>query len=216
MIEIDDAGSGSLIGGTCIGFFNTDSGHYTYEIIPLEFYKSEQFKTKKYLEYVVKIAKKVFTQYDVNTSTPIKVCRGYMFDDLRRWLTNNDYTWENTQITGILQGRIEKTFEEYAVSLGFPYHYIKYTKYPFHFHKILRWVYADFENRSKLCKTGWKSWQKYGSLPVTTSIGYMDEEIQYHCLKCGKVINPYKKVKILKYTSNAPNTIYLHARCKSR
>jgi hypothetical protein len=216
MIQIDDAGSGSLIGGTCIGIYNTENNNYFFDIIPLCLYNEDNHNKKEYLDYVVSIVKDALKRFKVSKSTVIQVCRGYMFDKLRLWLTNNNYNWESVQIAGALQDLVEDSFSQYAISLGFPYQYIKYTKYPFHFHKILRWVYADFDNRSKLCKTGWNSWKKYGRLEITTTINYLPSDTKYHCLKCGRLLNPKFKVRILTYTSNAPNTIYLHLRCKSR
>jgi len=86
------------------------------------------------------------------------------------------------------------------------------TKYPLHFHRILRWVYADYDDRTALCKTGWKSWKKYGNLNVK-----MQEDVLYKshyiCLKCGKEIEKASRVKRLEYYSNCQNTIYLHNRC---
>lgn len=213
MIQIDDAGSGSLIGGTCIGIYDTENDLYDYGIIPLGLYNCENFKSKKYLDHAVDIIKSIFNKYEIDNSKPVEVCRGYMFDKLRIWLDQNKFSWNSTQITGPLQDKVEKTFEDYTISLGFPEKFIKYTKFPFHFHKILRWVYADYHSRSALCKTGWKSWQKYSSLSIEIEINFMKEGIPYHCLKCGKVINPKRRAKILKYTSNAPNIIYLHKSC---
>lgn len=135
-----------------------------------------------------------------------------MFDRLRPWLDQNCYHWKSTQITGTLQDNVEKTFERYTVSLGFPKQYITYTKYPFHFHRILRWVYADYDNRVKLCKVGWKSWEKYGGLPVEITYETMPDKA-YNCLKCGNILEPNSNVKVLKYMSNKLNTIYLHEDC---
>lgn len=214
LIQIDDAGSGSLIGGTCIGIYDTKKDNYYCEIIPIELYNSENYNKKFYLDYVIEIVKRAFEAFKINNLTRIEVCQGYMFEKLRKWLDDNGYKWENTKITGILQEKVESSFENYAISLGFPYQYIKYTKYPFHFHRILKWVYADYENRSKLCKTGWKSWQKYGNLPLDITIDYINDDNEYHCLKCGKKLNPNRKVKIIKYTSNLPNVIYVHQNCQ--
>ena len=36
MIQIDDAGSGSFVGGTCIGFYRPETNEYFFEIIPVE------------------------------------------------------------------------------------------------------------------------------------------------------------------------------------
>lgn len=213
MIQIDDSGSGSLIGGTCIGVLDTENNKYYYDIIPIELFNYENFKNKLYLDYVINIIKDAFDYLNVDTYSKIMVCRGYMFDKLRVYLKSNGYNWESSKISDPLQNNIERSFEDYTISLGFPYKYIKYTKYPFHFHKILRWVYSDYNNRKHLCKTGWKSWQKYCNLPLEYKIDFIYCHNKYHCLKCGKIINFNKKVTIIKYTSNAPNIIYLHEEC---
>ncbi len=79
-------------------------------------------------------------------------------------------------------------------------------------HRILKWVYADYENRVPLCKTGWKSWSKYSDLKVET---YYDKVMKsnYTCLKCGKRMNNNSTVKVLKFIINKPNYVYLHKHC---
>ena len=37
MIQIDDSGSGSLIGGTCIGAIRVETGDYAYDFIPTQY-----------------------------------------------------------------------------------------------------------------------------------------------------------------------------------
>ncbi|RKD27699.1 hypothetical protein SAMN02745883_00066 [Caminicella sporogenes DSM 14501] len=212
MILIDDSGSGSLIGGTIIGIMRTESGEFLYDVIPLEYYSPSLFKKKSYLDKVVDIVSNLFNKLDVRQNENIFVCRGYMFDKLRIWLKNNHYNFTNTKIEEPLQSKIEKTFENYAINLGFPKRYISYTKYPFHFHRILCWVYADYENRVKLCKTGWKSWQKYGNLPINISYQKINKS-KYICLKCNRRINDNSYVKIIEFTSIRPQKIYLHSSC---
>jgi hypothetical protein len=213
LIQIDDAGSGSLIGGTCIGIIRVETGEYLYEFIPIKFYSKEYFSKKLYLDYVITIINRLFKTINVEKTENIKVCRGYMFDKLRKWLKEHNYNYESTKITDPLQTKIESTFEEYAISLGLPKEFISYTKYPFHFHRILKWVYADFDNRKKLCKTGWKSWKKYENLKISYEHDFLAKS-NYICLKCGRPIKNNSKVMKLKYTSNRPTTIYIHDRCK--
>lgn len=212
MIQIDDAGSGSLLGGTVIGITRVETHEYAFEIIPLDYYRNSSFENKEYINYVVTIIKKLFKDLDVTHEEKIEVCRGYMFDKLKIWLEENDYNYICTQINDPLQSLVEKTFENYAISLGLPESFITYTKYPFHFHRILKWVYADYENRSPLCKTGWKSWQKYGNLPIE-----IDEEkvknINLVCFKCNTIIPKNSMAKVKKYRSNRPNKIFLHSNC---
>jgi hypothetical protein len=212
MIQIDDAGSGSLLGGTCIGIMRVETEEYHFDIVPLEFYNPDNFKNKKYQDCVIDIVKVAFEKVQVDKDEPIQVCRGYMFDKLKKWFKSKDYNWESTKIEDPLQTIVEKTFERYTVSLGLPLQYIRYTKHPFHFHRILKWVYADYENRKNLCKTGWSSWQKYGNLTREIQWGKV-EKPNFYCLKCGNKIPTGSNVKIIKYISNKVNKIYLHEYC---
>lgn len=212
MIQIDDAGSGSFVGGTCIGLYRPETNEYYFDIIPVKLYNSENFKKKLYLDEVVNIVSTAFHQLNVSRNETIEICRGYMFEKLKIWLDENNYTWYRTQITGDLQYIVEKNFELYAIELGLHEHYIKYTRYPFHFHKLLRWVYADFENRIGLCKVGWKCWEKIkGKQP---EIVYETVDMpNLFCLKCGRDIKLKSIAKVLRYVSNKENYVYLHTNC---
>lgn len=212
MIQIDDAGSGSLIGGTCIGLYWPKHNQFKYDFVPLDCYTAGNFKNKDYQIYVVKIISKFFEELSVPENEPIELCQGYIFDILREYLTSKNRPWKSVKIEGVLQEKIEKTFADYSVSLGLPQSYISYTKYPFHFHKLLRWVYADYDNRKQLCKTGWKSWQKYGNLPIQISNGNM-RTAGYFCLKCGKKIKARSPIKTLEFISNKKNILYIHQNC---
>jgi hypothetical protein len=212
MIQIDDAGSGSLVGGTCIGLFWLERNLYKCDFVPLDCYNPENFKNKLYQVYVVEIISRFFKELSVPEDEPIQLCQGYIFDALRDHLTFKNLTWKSVKIEGVLQEKVEKTFADYSVSLGLPQSYISYTKYPFHFHKLLRWVYADYDHRKILCKTGWKSWQKYGNLPILISNGNINTS-GYFCLKCGKKIKARSPIKILEFFSNKKNILYIHQYC---
>jgi hypothetical protein len=212
MLQIDDAGSGSFVGGTCIGIYRPETNDYYFDIIPVELYSRECFKKKLYLDEVVKIISHGIKSFGISKGETVEICRGYMFERLKQWLDGEGYTWYCTQITGRAQEVVEKNFELYTQRLGLPEKYIKNTKYPFHFHKLLRWVYADFDNRIKLCKVGWKSWQKLEGIRPEVAWGTM-RACGLCCLKCGKPIKQGGDIKILKYTSNRDNYVYMHAGC---
>ncbi|QUH26351.1 hypothetical protein [Serpentinicella alkaliphila] len=212
MIQIDDAGSGSLLGGTIIGVLRVETKEFHYDIIPLNLYHEESFVNKEYLNYVVNIVDKIFQNLKVQKYEEIQVCRGYMFDKLKQWFDQNNYRYISTEIKDPLQTKIEKAFEEYTISLGLPESFIVYTKYPFHFHRILKWVYADYENRHHLCKKGWKSWKKYSNL----QIDHTQETIKSKnlvCLKCNNPIEQNSNALVKVYESNRINKIYLHDYC---
>ncbi len=212
MIQIDDAGSGSLIGGTCIGAIRKETNEFRYDIIPIELYKGSSFAEKKYLDYVVTIVSNLLKELNVHKNEEIHVCRGYMFDNLRKWLSEERYNYTSCKIDEPLQTIIEETFENYCLGLGLYRDYIRFNKYPFHFHTILKWVYADYENRKELCKTGWKSWKKYGSLQTSIDEGMVHKD-NIICLKCGRLIEKKTKAKIITYTSNRKTTLLLHEDC---
>jgi hypothetical protein len=212
MIQIDDAGSGSLIGGTCIAALRTETGDFYNEIIPVNLFNKENFKDKSYIYYTTEIIARAIKNLEISKDEPICICQGYIFEDARSYLKKNDYNFSKGKIVDPLQTLVEKTFEEYTISLGLPREFISYTKFPFHLHRILRWVYADYNKRVPLCKTGWKSWNKYCSLPTQT---YYDKIMRsnYTCLKCGQKINDNSSVKVMRFIIDKPNYVYLHKHC---
>jgi len=212
MIQIDDAGSGSFVGGTCIGVYRPETNEYFFEIIPVELYNKENFKNKYYLDEVVNIVSDAFKAMNVNQTETIEICRGYMFEKLRKWLDEQSFCWYRTQISGRIQDVVEKNYMLYTVKLGVPKAYIQYTKYPFHFHKLLRWVFADFDNRINICKTGWKSWGKYENIKPILSHDIM-KQANIYCLKCGKRIKKGSCIRVLSFTSIREQFIYLHEDC---
>jgi hypothetical protein len=215
MIQIDDSGSGSFVGGTCIGIYRPETNEYYFDIIPVELYDTDNFAKKNYLDEVVNIVDAAFRILKPSKGEMIEICRGYMFDRLKEWLTANDYRWYSTQITGRVQEIVEKCFELYTERLGLPGHYIKYTRYPFHFHKLLRWVYADFDNRIKLCKVGWKCWQKLAGLVPDISEACICSS-SFICMKCGRHIKPGSEIRVIHFVSNRENYVYLHKECRTR
>lgn len=212
MVQIDDAGSGSFVGGTCIGVYRPENNEYYFDIIPVELYNKKNFKKKLYLDSVVDIVQYAFNAMNVLPGETIEVCRGYMFEKLKIWLDDNGHTWYRTQITGRAQEVIEQNFELYTIKHGLPEQYIKYTKYPFHFHKLLRWVFADYKNRIDLCKVGWNCWQNIQDIKPVKYTTYIQKPNLF-CLKCGRNIKCGSKVRVIKYFSNKENYVYIHYRC---
>lgn len=212
MIQIDDAGSGSLIGGTCIGILRIESNQFYYDIIPIKLFNEQNFNKKSYIYYTTQIIKNALDFLNVSKKEQIYICQGYVFENTREYLKEQNYNFVSCKIEDPLQSLIERTFEEYVISLGVPSDFLIYTKYPFHFHRLLKWVYADYNNRIKYCKTGWKSWKKYGCLKTKK---YQDKIIKsnYVCLKCGKKIDDNSIVRVIKFTSNMDYYVFLHKNC---
>lgn len=214
MIQIDDAGSGSLIGGTLIGIVRVETLEYVCRAIPVKYFKTPYFEQKKYGDSCIEIIAEALRELGVPKSEPIEICQGYIFDKAREYLREENYNFISTRIAEPLQSMIEESFMDYVIGLGVPLDYLQFTRYPFHFHRLLKWVFADFKNREKLCKTAWKSWHKYKDIET---LHYYDHLMggNYRCLKCGSEINTPDRIKVIKFTSNREYFIYLHARCHS-
>lgn len=211
MIEIDDAGSGSLIGGTGIGIFRTETKEYLFRIIPLELFQPPHFSEKKYQKYVISIISEAFNKLNVVKDEPLKICRGYIFDELRSWLTAQNYNWESTKIEGALQDQVEESFNNYVIRLGLPRNFVQHARYAFGFHRLLKWVFADYENRSQLCKSGWKSWSKWCN--VTRKLYVSQSNKRSYCLKCGGVIQKNETIITIEYFTNRLWYVDLHTSC---
>lgn len=214
MIQIDDAGSGSLVGGTMIGVMRVETKDFYSDVIPIKYFTSPNFEEKKYTDFCINIIDDSFKALGVEKNELIQICQGYIFDKVRKYLTDNGYSVISTKISEPLQSVIEENFMDYVIGLGIPLDYLQYTKYPFHFHRLLKWVFADIKTREKLCKTGWKSWKKYKDIKISH---YSDSLLggNYRCLKCGNIIETPCKIKIIKFTTNHDYFIYVHDNCHS-
>lgn len=211
MIEIDDAGSGSLIGGTGIGIIRKETEEYLFKVIPIELFQTPHFSQKTYQTHVISIVEEAFKHLKVTKNEPIYICRGYIFDALRNWLTHHEYNWESTKIVGILQNKVESSFDDYVINLGLPRNFIKHARYAFGFHRLFKWVMADKDNRSYLCKTGWKSWNKWSNVSYQIFEDIASKED--FCLKCGKLIRTCDNIITISYTTNKEWNVNLHRAC---
>ncbi|MFX1446490.1 MAG: hypothetical protein ACFFHV_24115, partial [Promethearchaeota archaeon] len=83
-IEIDDSGTGDLIGDAFIGFLRKETGELIIKNLPLELFKNENWKTKKPFEVVVDLVKDGLKELNFDQSKEkILLCRGNIFDRVR-------------------------------------------------------------------------------------------------------------------------------------
>lgn len=214
MIQIDDAGSGSLIGGTIIGILRVETMDFYYDVIPVKFFTTPYFEEKQYADFCISIIEDSINNLNIVKDETIEICQGYIFDRARTYFKQKGYNIISTKIVEPLQSLIEETFMDYVIGLGIPLDYLQYTKYPFHFHRLLKWVLADYPARKSLCKTGWKSWKKYNNIKTEQYTDYLLTG-SYRCLKCGDIIRTPSKIGVIKFISNKEYFIYVHDSCCS-
>ena len=156
MIYIDESGWGSLIGGVAIGLYNSGTGEFYSEIIPVKFFKGKKFKSKGYLNEAYRIV--IEGLGIILSDDKITICRGYILSKVREYFDRyRGYKWKTGEIGQPLQGYLENVFSDSLKKIG-----IKAKSEGAHclsFDDQLKWVKAR-KTRVKYVKTGWESWKK--------------------------------------------------------
>lgn len=162
MIQVDDSGWGSLLGGVMIGVYDTDAEQLYSRLIPVSFFQRRKFEKQDYLERALQIAQagiQLFTGYPDDDGIHIQVCRGYLLSEVRNWVERNASHFtkiEFVDITDPFQSLLEAKFSKSLERIGVPEgraggaHRIG-------FNEMLKWI-KDDPKRIKHAKTGWKSW----------------------------------------------------------
>jgi len=166
MIMIDDSGIGSLLGGACIGVYNTENNNFYSRLIPVKYFQKPRFERKEYLDKAWDIAIHGVTSVckgSIETKTTIQICRGFLLSKIREMflsLQNEFLNIEFVEIKKPLQPLLEEQFSKSLAKYGVPK--ISDGAHRISFDDMVKWVNEDLVNREKYVKTGWKSWaEKY-------------------------------------------------------
>ena len=180
MIQVDDSGWGSLLGGVYIAVYDTVEEKMHTGLIPVSFFQGENFETGKYLDKALSIASagiQKFTGYPTDNGIDIQICRGYALSKVRDWAERNSShisKIEYTEIGDPFQSLLETKLSKHLEKIGVPEGKGK-GAHRISFDAMLDWVKEDFR-RVKYVKTGWKSWQnKYGPACIQEIYEYIEE-----------------------------------------
>jgi len=88
-IEIDDAGTGDLVGDAFIGFRDTKSGKIIFKSIPIDLYNEENKDEDLQKKYIVKLVIKALKELNHSKGDRILLCRGSCFDLVREYFKEN-------------------------------------------------------------------------------------------------------------------------------
>jgi hypothetical protein len=159
IIEIDDAGWGSAIGGVGIGFHIPHIHCFDFVVVEPKYFQSPLFEGKDYLSRVTELIQQKLNLYGVDHEWLIKICTGYIFAHARKSLFEQ-FAVAPTEIHDPLQSYAEDQFKKYLVEqCEVPIELIKNTtkskeEYRLVFNKIITYLKTHPELR-KYCKTGW-------------------------------------------------------------
>ena len=207
LVEIDDAGLGSPVGGLVIG--GRKGNNFSHVVIPVTvFQKNEEMdpikvEVKKAVESLLKALK-----FDP-LSDEIFICQGDIFSHARSWFDEMGYKYSVGKIKSPLQDYVETAFDLHLTTLGVPRGLIRsfkdYKDYSF---ILFKWAVISKNEREKYVKTRFKSWRtkwsnaeirkqrvklKRGAICVNCGeeIGKGEEACMYNILAGGKVYRAF-------------------------
>ena len=157
-IEIDDAGTGDLIGDAYVLFWRRETNTLLKKIIPLELYQQSDFN-KLTQQHVIGLFKEAFSELNVPKTEEILVCSGNVFDQARKFMEEEKYNFKTAKIEGYLQDQVEAAYltniiEEY----NFPSKILNVESGRKRFFSVFHWIAKDFPRRSIYVKTGFSKW----------------------------------------------------------
>lgn len=159
-IEIDDAGTGDLVGDAFIGFHDTSSGKIIFRGIPVGLYQKqnrEENRPKKQILAAVRDGLKSLN-FDKEKDR-ILLCRGNCFDLVREWIKEENINYQPAIVEGVLQDAVEAKFFSHLRNLGVRSK-IDVNDYKGRFFTLFNWVCQDYPNRKHFVKTGFPSWER--------------------------------------------------------
>ena len=214
LVEIDDAGTGSPVGGVVIGCRKNDI--FVYEVIPpSNFYNKGVFSIEIQTQ-VKEIVKRLLQKVNFNSEEDeILICSSRIFNETRNWLERQNIKWKVGRIRGKTQDLVEFAFDFHLLKIGVPRLLLKrLIEYKHYVIELLKWVALDLENRSKYVKKSFRVWQNiWSKVRIVFEEGKNNKNKKY-CIICGGDIKEDNEIVTIKYIT--PTRIYTsiaHKKC---
>jgi hypothetical protein len=159
-IEIDDSGTGDLVGDAFIGFHVKETGEIIFRSIPVGLYNEANWKNQEPYKKAVEIVKKGLEalKFNKNIDT-IYLCRGDCFKLVREYFENEGIDYIPSVIEGKLQDAVEGRLISHLRKLGVKSKSLTKKAGAKRYFILLNWLCRDFFNRERFVKTGFKSWR---------------------------------------------------------
>lgn len=165
MIQVDDSGWGSLLGGVMIGVHNTNTGVMKSKLIPVSHFQLKKFSKALYRDYATMLFLQMWLV--IGDSNHFQICRGTVLDGIYNIMKHDRKKrfLERVEIGDPFQSWLENRFAQTLKRVGVPR--ISDGAHCLSFDGQLDWVKED-PKRVRYVKTGWPSWkQKYSNLVMS-------------------------------------------------
>ncbi|MHA2392092.1 MAG: hypothetical protein ACXAEX_08975 [Promethearchaeota archaeon] len=159
-IEIDDAGTGDLVGDAFIGFRDMETGKTIFRSVPVGLYSEGNTNEAPPRKYIVKIVLDGLKTLNHRKEDRILLCRGACFDHVREYFDKNGIYYEPAIIEGELQDAVEGRYIQHLRKLGITSKKLTKEAGIQRYFVLFNWVCRDFPNRERFVKIGFPSWEK--------------------------------------------------------
>jgi len=159
-IEIDDAGTGDLVGDAFIGFRDMNTGKIIFHSVPVILYNKENKDEDQPKKHILKVVIKALRTLNHSEGDRILLCRGNCFDLVREYFDENKIYYEAAIVEGVLQDAVEGRFIQHLRKLGVRSKNLTVESGIQRYFILFNWVCRDFPNRERYVKTGFPSWKK--------------------------------------------------------
>jgi hypothetical protein len=159
-IEIDDSGTGDLVGDAFIGLYRKDIDNIIFKTLPVGLFKGEDWKNKLPLKKTVELVKEGLEElkFDKNREK-VLLCRGNIFDGVRAYFIEEGILYEDAIIEGKLQDAVEMRLVKHLRNdLGIRSKSLTTKSGAKRYFVLFNWVTYDFYKREKFVKSGFRKW----------------------------------------------------------
>jgi len=158
-IQIDDSGTGDLVGDAFIGFLRKQTGEIIFKTLPVELFQGDNWKNKMPFKIVVDLVKEGLNELNFKRDNDkIEICRGNIFDQVRTYFYEEGINFEPATIEGELQDAVEVKLVSHLRELGVRSKNLTKKSGAKRYFVLFNWVCYDFYNREKYVKHGFKKW----------------------------------------------------------
>jgi hypothetical protein len=160
MIEIDDAGTGDLVGSAFILFWRRETNDLLKKEVPLELYQSSDFNQRTQ-EFIQQLFIEAIKELKITKTEDIHLCTGSCFDKAREYLNSEQFNLRDAKIEGYLQDQVEQTYLNHLQDMyGIASKKLTVDSGKKRFFLLYNWVTQDFPRRELFVKSGFEGWQK--------------------------------------------------------
>ena len=159
-IEIDDSGTGDLVGDAFIGLLRKETDEIVFKALSVDLFKGDNWKNKMPYIMAVELVKEGLKELNFNKETDkIELCRGNIFDRVRDYFDEEEIKYEPAIIDGKLQDAVEGKLVEHLRELGVRSKKLTIKAGAKRYWVLFNWLSYDFYKREKYVKSGFKKWK---------------------------------------------------------